>query len=156
LSGILLAGCQPFYEEGFIIQWNYSYLWGSCDFSQLEIPFDPFPMVWYQLPDDPDSFPPQMTVDELIDLLVTIPTNLNVPCSGIPTDVALYLNDSHGTRVVPDDSTLAFIAGITETTSLYFGPAPKNGEIVRLTLFGYVDDGGSCVRGASMASQREQ
>jgi hypothetical protein len=87
-----------------------------------------------------------MTVDELIDFLVTIPTNLNAPCSGIPTDVALYLNDSHGTRVVPNDSTLAFIASITEATSLYFGPTPKNGEIIRLTLFGYsLGDGKSCV-----------
>jgi len=56
------------------------------------------------------------------------------------------MNDSNGTRVIPNDSTLAFLAGATETTYLYFGPTPKNGEIVRLTLYGYVfDDGRSCV-----------
>jgi hypothetical protein len=139
LSSMLLAGCQPFpYEEGINIVWDFSYLFSKCEIPQeAEMP----PVIWYFQPAEFETFP-FTTVGELIDLLLGDPES---PCS-ILTDVTLYLRDSSGTRVVPNDSTFAFLTGATETTYLYFGPAPKNGQIIRLTLFGYVfDDGRSCV-----------
>ena len=145
LGSMLLAGCQPYSEEGLIIEWDYSYVLGSCNLPPIES-FSSFPMVWYSMPDEYEEY-----FDTTVGLFIEELLSLKDPesdftCPGMPTDIVLYMSDSHGTRVVPNDYTLDFLTGVTEYTKLYFGPAPKNGEIVRLTLFGYVfDDGGSCV-----------
>jgi hypothetical protein len=143
LSSALLAGCAPEGYNGVKIIWDISYLFSQCGYPPEEMPPEDA-LILYLLPEGVASFP--FTVGEIIDLLLSDLTGPESPCSKVPTDVALYMRDSNGTRVIPDDSTLAFLAGATEDTYLYFGPTPKNGEIVRLTLFGYVfDDGGSCV-----------
>jgi len=145
LSSMLLAGCQPFYEEGLIIEWDYSYVLSSCNLPPME-PFGLFPMVWYSQPDEYKDAS-DTTVGDIIDELLSLKNSESeITCPGMPTDIVLYIKDSHGTRVVPNDYTLDFLTSVTEYTELYFGPAPKNGEFVRLTLFGYVfDNGGSCV-----------
>ncbi len=144
LSSMLLAGCSLEPYPGINIVWDFSYLFSKCEIPQEEeIPVEDTFVVYFQ-PEEFASFP--FPVGEFIDLLLADLTDPESPCSNVPTDVALYLRDSSGTRVIPNDSTLAFLTGATETTYLYFGPTPQNGEIVRLTLFGYVfDDGRSCV-----------
>lgn len=147
LSSVLLAGCQPYYEEGFIIKWDFSYLFSKCVIPEEETLEETPEVDFFLLYFEPEEFSEFTgTVGEFIDYLLEWLPTLNLPCSGFPTDVALYMSDSNGTRVLPDDSTLNFLMDATEFTDLYFGPTPKNGEIVRLTLFGYVfDNGGSCV-----------
>ena len=144
LSGLLLSGCVP--EDGYtgvVITWNFSYLYSRCDLPPEEMPPDGLFTVEL-LPEGFSGFP--FTVGEVIELLLSNLTGPESPCSNVPTDIALYLSDTKGTRVIPDDSTLEFLADATEDTLLYFGPTPKNGEIIRLTLFGYVlDNGNSCV-----------
>ena len=139
LGSMLLASCGP-YEINIIL--DLSYLVSNCDLSEEETP----DLTKLYLPPDAfEEFP--FTVGEFIAILLADLTGPDSTCSNVPTDVALYVTSlTEGTRILPNDSTLNFLAGVTEETTLYFGPAPKNGEITRLTLFGYVfDDGGSCV-----------
>jgi hypothetical protein len=139
LSSTLLAGCGTYVPAVYL---DLSYLISSCELPEDEIPLD-----------DLISMPPELfsdfpfTAGEFIDLLLAKLTGPESPCSNVPTDVAMFIKYSDGsTRLLPDDSTLDFLAATTEDVTLFFGPAPKNGEIVRLTLFGYVfDNGGSCV-----------
>ncbi len=139
LGSLLLASCGP-YEINIIL--DLSYLVSSCDFLEEEVPLE----NQFNLPPEAfEEFP--FTVGEFIDLLLAELTGPESSCSKVPTDVVMYMQQvSSGTRMLPNDSTLNFLAGVTENTTLFFGPAPRNGEITRLTLFGYVfDDGGSCV-----------
>lgn len=145
LSSILLAGCSPEPYPGINIVWDFSYLFSKCDLSESEIPAEELFVVYFQ-PEEFETF--SGTVGEFIDELLAILSEAELPCSGFPTDLALYMSDLEKTHIsiLPDDSTLNFLAGVTENVLLYFGPAPKNGEIVRLTLFGYVfNDSRSCV-----------
>ena len=143
LSGALLAGCSPDPYPGINIAWDFSYLFSKCDFSESEIPIEETFLVYFE-PGEFETF--SGTVGEFIDELLAILPEAELPCSGFPTNIALYMRDSNGTRVIPDDSSLVFLADATEDTFLYFGPASKHGEAVRLTLFGYVMDGNnSCV-----------
>jgi hypothetical protein len=147
LSSIILAGCSPIKptDGGIYITWNYSYVLSSCDLPPLE-PFGSFPMLWYSQPDEFKGAS-DTTVGQIIDELLS----LNNPeseftCPSMPNDIVLYMSDSKGTHVIPNDSTLTFLADATENTLLFFGPSHKSKEFVRLTLFGYVTDGNSsCV-----------
>lgn len=144
VSGLFLAGCSPEPYPGINIVWDFSYLISKCDIPQEEeVPVEESFIVYFQ-PSEFASFP--FMVGEFIDLLLAELLDPESPCSDVPIDVVLYMRDSNGKRVIPDDSTFAFLEGATEDTYLFFGPAPKNGEITRLTLYGYVfDDGRSCV-----------
>jgi hypothetical protein len=152
LSGILLAGCLPYQpEEGPYIKVDFSYLLGSCDFSEMPDGEEsgPFPMVWYLEPDDfgflEDMFG-EGTVGDMIDFLLAGLTSPDSPCSNVPSDVALFAGEPGQGVLVPNDTPFEQVFSITQSFSYYFGPSQKNGEFVRLTLFGYVfDDGGSCV-----------
>jgi hypothetical protein len=147
LSSMLLAGCAPEGYNGVKIIWDFSYLYSKCGPSPEEVPpEDAFKVEL--LPEWFSNF--SFTVGAFINLLLAELIDLNdlesSPCFNGPINMVLFMQDSNGKRVIPNDSTLAFLAGATENTYLSFGPAPKNGEIVRLTLFGYVfDDGRSCV-----------
>ena len=144
LSSVLLAGCSPEPYPGINIKWDFSYLFSNCAIPEEEMPVEDLFVVYFQ-PEEFETFTD--TVGDFIEFLLAELSDPESSCSNVPTDVALYMYDeSNGTRVIPNNSTLAFLAGVTEETTLYFGAAPKNGEIVRLTLFGYVfDDGRSCV-----------
>ena len=145
LSSVLLAGCSPDPYPGINIKWDFSYLFNNCAIPEEEMPVEDLFVVYFQ-PEEFENF--SGTVGEFIDELLAILPEAELPCSGFPTDMALYMSDLEKTHIsiLPDDSTLNFLTGVTEHVLLYFGPAPKNGEIVRLTLFGYVfDDGGNCV-----------
>jgi hypothetical protein len=152
LGTILQAGCQP--VEGINISWDFSYLLSHCNVPALvepalvepATPVEGSPFTFYFPPAFFSTFP--FSVGEFIDLLLqdlTSPES-EITCSDLPNDIVLYMSDSKGTRVIPNDSTLTFLADATEDTLLFFGPSQKSDEFVRLTLFGYVMDGNSsCV-----------
>ena len=142
----MLAGCSPEPYPGINIVWDFSYLFSKCGYSlkkkcHLKMPFDGCIFC----PRSLLVFP--YTVGEFIEILLANLTNrITLLKCAYRCSSFICVTESNGTRVIPNNSTLDFLAGVTEDTTLYFGPAPKNGEIVRLTLFGYVfDDGGSCV-----------
>jgi len=151
LSTVLQAGCQPI--DGINISWDFSYLLSHCNTPVLveplsvdsATPVEGSPFTFYLPPAIFSTFP--YSVGEFIDLILQQLTSPDseLTCSDLPNDIVLYMQDSKGTRVIPNDSMLTFLADATENTLLYFGPHQAD-ENIRLTLFGYVMDGNhSCV-----------
>jgi hypothetical protein len=136
----LVSGCVGDDEPvgGINIIWDYSYFVKLC---AVEIPEEVEPLG-YSSPTEFAEVP--FTVGELLEIIKSVLESSGSPCKG-STDFYLYLKDSSGTRILPDSMHLSDLAGVTENTTLFFGPRDKD-DSARLTLYGYSIGGGkSCV-----------